>query len=109
MYVTFKPDTFIRLTRSSIAIAFEAFERLTLDPSISLLRLIALVSTYVAITSFTLLVISSGGTITLATCVYGLDNFLRAFSTNFLPASNATVLPTSVAFIPISLVAVFPA
>ena len=53
IYVTFKPDPFIRLTISSIAIALEAFGRLTLDPFISLLRLIALVSTYLAITSFT--------------------------------------------------------
>ena len=34
--------------------------RLMLDPSISLLRLIALVSTYLAITSYTLLVIDMG-------------------------------------------------
>ena len=90
MYVNFKPDPFNRLTRSWIAIALEAFGRLTLDPSVSLLRLIALVSTYFSITSFTFLVISSGGTITFATCDFGLDNFLTAFS-NFLPASIAAV------------------
>ena len=50
MYVTFKPGPFNRLTRSSIAIALEAVGRFTLDPSISLSRLIALVSTYLAIT-----------------------------------------------------------
>ena len=37
--------------------------------------IVALVSTYLAITSFTFLVISSGGTITLATCDFGVDNF----------------------------------
>ena len=75
MFVTFNPDPFNRFTRSSILIALEAVGRLTLDLSISLLRLIALVSTYLAITSFTFLVISSGGTITLATCDFGVDNF----------------------------------
>ena len=75
IYVTFKPDPFNRFTRSSIAIALEAFGRLTLDPSISLVRLTALVSTYFAKTSFTFLVISSGGTIILATCDFGVDNF----------------------------------
>ena len=93
MYVTFKPDPFNRFTRYSIAIALEAFGRLILDPSISLLRLIALASTYLTITSFTFLAISSGGTITLATCDFGVDNLLAAFSTNFLPASIATVYP----------------
>ena len=57
----------------------------------------------------TLLVISPGGPITLATCGFGAVNFLAAFSTNFLPASMATVLLTSIAFIPISYAAVFPA
>ena len=52
-----------------------------------MLRLIALVSTYLTITSFTILVISSGGTIALATCGFGVDNLLAAFSTSFLPAS----------------------
>ena len=76
-----------------MAIALEAFGRLTLDRSISLLRLIELVSTYLAITSFTFLVISSGGTITLATYGLGVVNLLSAFSTDFLPASIATVSP----------------
>ena len=73
MYVTFKPDPFNRFTRSRIAITLEGFGRLTHDPSISLLRLIALVSTYFAITSFTFLVISSGETITLATCDFAAN------------------------------------
>ena len=83
IYVTFKLDPFNRFTRSWIAIALEAFGRLMLDPSIGLLRLITLVSTYLAITSFTFLVIYSGGTITLATCGFGGVNLLAAFSTNF--------------------------
>ena len=86
MYVTFKPDPFNNLTRSCIAIALEAVGRLTLDPSISL-RLIALVSKYLAITSFIFLVISSGGTITLATCVLGVDNFQQPFN-QFLTSVN---------------------
>ena len=53
MYATFKPDSLNRFTRSWIAFALEAVGRLTLDPSISLMRLIELVSTYLAITSFT--------------------------------------------------------
>ena len=61
------------------------------DPSISLLRVTALASTYLVITSFTFVVISSGGTITLATCDFGVDNFSPAFSINFLPASFSTV------------------
>ena len=56
-------------------IALEAVRLLTLDPSTSLLKLIALESTYMAITSFTFLVLSSGGTITLATSDLGVDNF----------------------------------
>ena len=91
-----------------------------LDPSINFVRLIAFfafISKYFAITSSTFLVISSGGTktraicetITLATCYFTAVNLLAAFSTNFLPPSIATVLPTSTAFIPISFAAVFPA
>ena len=36
------------------------------------------------------LIISPGGNIKIATCDFGVDNFLAAFSINFLPASIAS-------------------
>ena len=77
-YVTFKPDTFIRLTRSLNCNCIRSIW--TIDTR-SIYQFIKINCTCINIfgyNSFTFLVISSGGTITLATCFHS-DILLQFF------------------------------